>query len=147
MIEEIISDCFLSEEIIVGDTVYYLPDENGDISSFARWKFDPEALEAPEPIVPGYDGKYYFESQCPEKPAPTREEVRTARARLYAIHVDPLMSEYNRKKTFGVFEEGEETELLAKIEAKVAEIKENNPYPEGNGNEETNNSDASVSDA
>ena len=147
MTEESILEDFSSEEIVVGDTIYYLLNPDGSIGSFARWKFDPEALEAPEPIVPGYDGKYYFESQCPEKPAPTREEVRTTRARLYAIHVDPLMSEYNRKKTFGVFEEGEETELLAKIEAKVAEIKENNPYTEGNGNEETNNSDASVSDA
>ena len=129
MTEEIISDCFLSEEIIVGDTVYYLPDENGDISSFARWKFDPEALEAPEPIVPGYDGKYYFESQCPEKPAPTKEEQQKARQKAYKAEVDPLMAEYNRKKTFNLFEEGEEEALLAEVNAKVEEIKQRYPYP------------------
>lgn len=57
------------------------------------------------------------------------EEMRQARADAYAAEVDPLMNEYNRKKTFNLFEEGEEAELLAKIEAKVAEIKEANPYP------------------
>ena len=40
------------------------------------------------------------------------------------------MSEYNRKKTFGLFKEGEEMELLDRIEDKVQEIKTNNPYPE-----------------
>lgn len=66
---EIIEPEFVPEpEIVVGDTVYYLPGEDGTISCFARWKFDSEALEALEPIVPGYDGRYYFESQCPEKP-------------------------------------------------------------------------------
>ena len=55
--------------------------------------------------------------------------VEETRAGLYAAEVDPLMSEYNRKKTFNLFEEGEEEVLLKAIEDKVAEIKENNPYP------------------
>lgn len=57
------------------------------------------------------------------------EEMRQARANAYEAEVDPLMSQYNRKKTFNLFEEGEEEALLAEIEAKVALIKENNPYP------------------
>jgi hypothetical protein len=57
------------------------------------------------------------------------EEMRQARADAYAIEVDTLMAEYNRKKTFNLFEEGEEAELLAKIDAKVAEIKQRYPYP------------------
>lgn len=57
------------------------------------------------------------------------EEMRQARADAYASEVDTLMAEYNRKKTFNLFEEGEEAELLAKIEAKVAEIKARYPYP------------------
>lgn len=57
------------------------------------------------------------------------EKIRKLRAEIYIAKVDPLMNEYNRKKTFNLFEEGEEAELLAKIEAKVAEIKEANPYP------------------
>lgn len=57
------------------------------------------------------------------------EEMRQARADAYASEVDPLMNEYNRKKTFNLFEDGEEEALLKAIEDKVAEIKENNPYP------------------
>lgn len=66
-------------------------------------------------------------------PAPipqTKEEIRQARENAYRAEVDsPLMAEYNRKKTFNLFEEGEEEKLLAEIEAKVAEIKERYPYP------------------
>ena len=57
------------------------------------------------------------------------DEVRQARASAYRAEVDPLMSEYNRKKTFNLFEEGEEEKLLAEIEAKVEEIKQRFPYP------------------
>lgn len=57
------------------------------------------------------------------------EEMRQARANAYASEVDPLMNEYNRKKTFNLFEEGEEEVLLAEIEAKVEEIKVRYPYP------------------
>ena len=57
------------------------------------------------------------------------KEVEQTRASLYAAEVDPLMAEYNRKKTFNLFEEGEEAELLAEIEKRVAEIKENHKYP------------------
>ena len=66
---------------------------------------------------------------APVKSEPTYEEVRLARAGSYKAEVDILMSEYTRKKTFGLFKEDEEEKLLAKIEAKVAEIKSNNPYP------------------
>lgn len=39
------------------------------------------------------------------------------------------MAEYNRKKTFNLFEEGEEEALLAKVNTKVEEIKLKYPYP------------------
>lgn len=65
----------------------------------------------------------------PEPKKPNYEEVKATRAFLYSSQVDHLMSEYTRKKTFNLFEEGEEVELLAEIEKRVAEIKENNPYP------------------
>lgn len=73
--------------------------------------------------------KWYLVGYIPAAPEPTYEEVKETRANLYASEVDPLMAEYNRKKTFNLFEEGEEAELLAEIEKRVAEIKENNPYP------------------
>lgn len=59
---------------------------------------------------------------------PTNEEQRQFRANAYAVEVDPLMSEYNRKKTFNLFEEGEEETLKQAIQDKVAEIKERYPY-------------------
>ena len=64
-------------------------------------------------------------------PAPTEEEQKENRARAYKEEVDPLMAEYNRKKTFNLFEEGEEEALLIEVEARVEEIKQRYPYPEG----------------
>lgn len=80
-------------------------------------------------VEQAYDGSWYLVGYAPEKPAPTYEEVKATRANLYASKVDPLMSEYARKKTFNLFEEGEEDTLLREIEILVAEIKEDNPYP------------------
>ncbi len=73
-------------------------------------------------------GEYVIVAK-PEKVA-TKEDIEAIRKKLYTYEVDPLMSEYNRKKTFGLFKEGEEMELLDRIEDKVQEIKTNNPYPE-----------------
>lgn len=78
----------------------------------------------------GYDKRWYVAGYAPIKPEPTKEEQQQARAVAYASEVDPLMSEYTRKKTFNLFEEGEEEALLAEIEAKVEEIKARYPYPE-----------------
>lgn len=61
---------------------------------------------------------------------PTDEEQRQARADAYAVEVDPLMSEYNRKLLFSLFEEGEEETLKQEIQTKVSEIKERYPYNE-----------------
>lgn len=57
------------------------------------------------------------------------EEIRQARADAYKAEVDQLMAEYNRKKTFNLFEEGEEEALLAEVNTKVEEIKLKYPYP------------------
>lgn len=72
-----------------------------------------------------HNGEYVFEIPFDQQV----EEMRQARANAYANEVDALMAEYNRKKTFNLFEEGEEEALLAEIEAKVAEIKARYPYP------------------
>ena len=74
---------------------------------------------------------------------PTKEEQQKARQEAYRVEVDPLMAEYNRKKTFNLFEEGEEEALLAKVNIKVEEIKARYPYPV----EETNSSDSVLSEA
>ena len=69
--------------------------------------------------------------------------MRQARADAYANDVDPLMAEYNRKKTFNLFAEGEEAELLAEVNTKVEDIKQRYPYPV----EESNNPDSVLSEA
>lgn len=72
-----------------------------------------------------YDGEFMLHNI--EK---DNEEMKQARADAYTVEVDPLMSEYNRKKTFNLFEEGEEEELMKAIQDKVAEIKARYPYSE-----------------
>lgn len=64
--------------------MFYLLDDKGNIASFADYKFDENAIETKEGIVQGYDGKYYFESQCPEPSLSAlkeskREEINAAR--------------------------------------------------------------------
>ena len=63
---------------------FYLLDENNNISSFADYKFDKNALETQDEIIQGYDGRYYFASQCPQQPLEElklikREEINQAR--------------------------------------------------------------------
>ena len=78
-----------------------------------------------------YNGKPYLKGYAPKTPLPTDEEIRILRANLYKSEVDPLMAEYQRKKEFNSFDEGEEEELLEKIENAVKKIKEENPYNGG----------------
>ena len=114
--------------------------QDGEVVAYGTWEDTEENRqrleewselgyqETSDKYVQGYDGKWYIEGTEPEKPAPTREEVQQSRANAYEAEVDPLMSQYNRKKTFNLFEEGEEEALLAEIETKVAEIKARYPY-------------------
>lgn len=70
-----------------------------------------------------YDGEFTLHNI--EK---DNEKMKQSRSYAYAVEVDPLMSEYNRKKTFNLFEEGEEEKLMKAIQDKVAEIKERFSY-------------------
>ena len=69
---------------------------------------------------------------------PTDEEQRQNRANAYALELDPLMTEYLRKKMFKLFKDGEEETLINSINAKISEIKTLYPYSqaedEGGGN-------------
>lgn len=72
-----------------------------------------------------YDGEFTLINIAKEN-----EQAKINRANAYANEVDVLMSEYNRKKTFNLFEDGEEEELLQAIQDKVSEIKQRYPYLE-----------------
>lgn len=80
-------------------------------------------------VEQAYNGDWYLKGYVPVKPEYTKEEIRQARADAYKAEVDQLMAEYNRKKTFNLFEEGEEEALLAEVNTKVEEIKLKYPYP------------------
>ncbi len=81
-------------------------------------------------VEQAYDGRWYLVGFVPAKPEPTYEEIRLLRANSYAKIIDPMMSEYLRKKTFKLFDEGEEEYLLSEIETRVEEIKSRYPYPQ-----------------
>lgn len=87
-------------------------------------------------VEESHDGFWYVQGYAPKKPALTKEEVDNIRKQLYTSNVDPLMSEYNRKKVFGLFDDGEEEKLLAEIKAVVSKIQNEHPYPVSNINME-----------
>lgn len=76
--------------------MYYIANDDGTISSFADYKFDENAILAPEEIVRGYDGRYYFASSVPIKPAPTDAEISATRKRLYVSGSDNVFASYQQ---------------------------------------------------
>lgn len=103
---------------------------------FGRGEY-PEAYKYAQ--TNGYDiirvgaGRYQIvEKPVITPPVLTKDEIEAIRAELYRFEVDPLMSEYNRKKLFNLFKDGEEAELMQSIQDKVGEIKDSNPYPVDN---------------
>lgn len=80
-------------------------------------------------VEESYDGKWYLVGYAPQQSTEEQNEaIRSTRASFYKSEVDTLMAEYNRKKLFNLFADGEEETLKSEISAKVAEIKEQNPY-------------------
>lgn len=115
-------------EIVVGDTVYYLSNPDGSIGSFARWKFNKNAVEAPEPIVRGFDGKLYLESQAPEAPAPNYQELRAAAYPDIRDYLDAQVKLNSGNET--LVTEGQ-SQLEAYYQACLA-VKAQYPKPENN---------------
>ena len=72
-----------------------------------------------------YDGEFTLINVEKEN-----EQAKLNRSNAYIQEVDPLMNEFTRKKTFDLFEEGEEESLQEEIDKKVAEIKARYPYIE-----------------
>lgn len=68
----------------MSEIMYYIPNQDGTISSFASYQFDDSAIKAEEEIIQGYDGRYYLASKCPKQPLEElkvikREEINKAR--------------------------------------------------------------------
>lgn len=83
-------------------------------------------------VEEAYNGSWYLAGYCPEKPAPTHEEVSETRRQLYIAQKDPITCQIQSLR-----DEEQTDEIIAEIEALkleraevVAKIKEENPYPE-----------------
>lgn len=81
-------------------------------------------------------GVYYYNDKCAEYllkseiPAPTHDEQSEKRAQAYRDEIDPITAHISRLRD----EDPESPDievLIAERAAKVAEIKERYPYPEG----------------
>lgn len=121
-----------------GDRIVYIDgtyDEN--FNEAQEWAYkhgttfteDLSARDLPKRVFVIGDEPKQPEPEAPHEP--TREEVEANRAFLYKELVDPITSHIQRLK-----DEEQTEEVLAEIEAlkaeraeKIAEIKEQNPYP------------------
>lgn len=72
----------------------------------------------------------YLESVQNEHPAPTYDEVKEIRARLYQQQVDPITSHIQRLRDDENPDEEKIAELIQERSELVAKIQEENPYPE-----------------
>lgn len=101
---------------------------NEEVAKSLGWEI---AIDSDE-VVKGYDGDTYVKGYEPIKSIEQlTEEVRVERERRYVSEVDPLTAQINRLR-----DEEQTPDIIARIEevklqrsAKVAEIKEANPYP------------------
>lgn len=75
-----------------------------------------------------YNGEYLLKSEIP---APTHDEQSEKRAQAYQAEVDPITSHIQRLRDVDPVPQEEIDELIAERDAKVQEIKERYPYPEG----------------
>ena len=113
---------------VIGEKTYYLPGEDSSIGSFAAYKFDESAIEALEPIVRGFDGKYYLESQVPETPVPNYQELRAAAYPDIREYLDAQVKLNSEDEA--LIAEGQ-TQLEAYYQACLA-VKAQYPKPENN---------------
>ena len=101
---------------------------NEEVAKSQGWEI---AIDSNE-VVKGYDGDTYVKGYEPIKSIEQlTEDVRVERERRYVSEVDPLTAQINRLR-----DEEQTPDIIARIEevklqrsAKVAEIKEANPYP------------------
>lgn len=82
-------------------------------------------------VEQAYNGSWYLKGYAPQKPVPTNEEIKQARANAYVLEVDPITAHIQRLKDETPVPSGEIAALIAERDAKVVEIKSRYPYSEG----------------
>lgn len=81
-------------------------------------------------VEQAYNGSWYLSGYCPEKPAPTYEEVDKMRIEYRKEHIDDKTIARMRKTANGTWTEEDEQAYL-ELDAEVtAYIEEHFPYPE-----------------
>lgn len=82
-------------------------------------------------VEEAYNSLWYLKGYAPEKPIPTKEEIKQLRAKAYQQEVDPITSHIQRLRDKEQTEEiiTKINELIAERDAKVQEIQERYPYP------------------
>lgn len=78
-------------------------------------------------VEQAYDGQWYVKGYAPEKPAPTKEEIRQMRAERFTNEADPIRYDYDEALARG---ESTAQTLKQKWLAKKDEIRADLPYPE-----------------
>lgn len=92
---------------------------------------DGLTLTTQENIVYGYDGKRYLESECPEPPAPTHDEISKLRENYRKEHIDSKTAERSRKMANQTWTSDDERAYLDLDAEVTAYINEHFPYPDG----------------
>jgi len=84
-----------------------------------------------ENIVYGYDGKRYLESECPEPPPPSHDEISKLREDYRKEHIDSKTAERSRKTANQTWTAEDERAYLDLDAEVTAYINEHFPYPDG----------------
>lgn len=80
-------------------------------------------------VEQSWDGCWYVKGYAPEKPTPTKEEVKQKRIAYRHEHIDDQTLERNRKMANGSWTEEDEAAYLALDAEVTAHIEKNLPYP------------------
>lgn len=80
-------------------------------------------------VEQAYNGQWYVKGFAPEKPAPTKEEVKQMRKAYRHEHIDDNTAERSRKMANGTWTDEDEAAYLALDSEVTAYIEEHLPYP------------------
>lgn len=81
-------------------------------------------------VEEAWNGAWYVAGYCPEKPAPTKEEIAKLREQAYIKEVDILHAQKMRKTILNTWTEEDETNYVAEVKRLSEDIANRYPYPE-----------------
>lgn len=114
-----------------------IDEKQEEYSQVAEWCNESQEYHI-ELYIDENDVEWYRTVKNPEPLPPTKEEQEQNRANAYQQEVDPITSHIQRLRDMEQTEEviAEIGQLKLERDAKVEEIKQRYPYPEGSQNEQ-----------